>query len=390
MPTSLRTDLTKRLRLFAGGVAVISALLLPPSSADAAGQWSIVSSPNASSNLNTLAGVSCPTTTFCEAVGHYYNGSVDQVLIETWDGTKWAVTHSANTTVSHDNDLIGVSCTSASFCMAAGAYVATDGSVRTLAAQWNGTSRQLLRPRNIGSIDHLRGINCRSTTFCFAVGDYYDGSRWRTLVERWNGSTWSGVASPNAPEGDSFLTGIGCSSTVFCMASGSYANGTADQTLVETWDGVAWRLLNPPNRDSMGDEGLPGVACTKPEFCMAVGASRSSGIDQTLAERWDGTTWNIVTTANTTTFRANYLASVSCRSTAFCIAVGGFYNGSATQPLIEQWNGTTWGLMSPASTGLGNYDLYGVSCSNSINCLAVGSGAPSGRVGRTLVEHWIA
>lgn len=353
-------------------------------------QWTITASPNASANLNRLAGVSCPTTDFCEAVGHYYNGSVDQNLIERWDGTKWAVTHVADTSTSRDNDLNAVSCVSSSFCMAAGTYSFDASSARPLAARWDGTAWQLLRPRTAGSLNHLRGINCRSASFCFAVGDYYDGSQWRALVERWDGIAWSVIPSPTtAPDADSFLTGISCSSTTFCMASSTYYNGAADQTLIETWDGATWHQVNSPNRDQMTDQRAPGVACTKPSFCMAVGASSNGSFDQTLAEGWDGAAWHIVTTPNADTFRDNYLASVTCRSMKFCVAVGGFYNGSATQPLIERWNGTTWALMSPAPASSGNYDLFGVSCSNSSDCFAVGSGARSGGLGRTLIEHWV-
>ena len=79
----------------------------------------------------------------------------------------------------------------------------------------------------------LLGVSCVSATDCLAVGDQTNLSSGRslTLVQSWNGSTWSTVPSPNA-NGDNFLSGVSCTSAGFCAAVGKYGP-VASHTLAE-------------------------------------------------------------------------------------------------------------------------------------------------------------
>ncbi len=101
---------------------------------------------------------------------------------------------------------------------------------------------------------------------------------------------------------------------------------------------------------------------------------------------------------------SSHLNSVSCTSSSFCMAVGGYtdcptycniyYGATETHPgLIETWDGNTWSIVpSPVvNTALGlhgvGFGLAGVSCTSSTFCMAVGSnGVTSGA--DTLVESW--
>jgi hypothetical protein len=65
------------------------------------------------------------SASFCVATGDYDNGSVDQTLIEVWDGAVWTLMTSPNVG-GDDNRLRSVSCVSTSFCVATGDY--KDGS----------------------------------------------------------------------------------------------------------------------------------------------------------------------------------------------------------------------------------------------------------------------
>ena len=67
---------------------------------------------------------------------------------------------------------------------------------------------------------------------------------------------------------------------------------------------------------------------------------------QTLIERWDGTSWAIVSSPNTSTTQNNYLYGVTCASASECWAVGYYFYGSAYQTLIERWDGTSWAIVS--------------------------------------------
>jgi hypothetical protein len=68
---------------------------------------------------------------------------------------------------------------------------------------------------------------------------------------------------------------------------------------------------------------------------MAVGRFKnSSGVYVTLAERWNGSKWEIQTTPNPEGAKASYLAGVSCVSLSVCEAVNYFVNSSSlTLPL---------------------------------------------------------
>jgi len=64
---------------------------LSPASAQAL-TWSEAPSPNQGTSRNILQGVSCASATACMAVG-YYDASlrVPRSLIESWDGTRWSL-----------------------------------------------------------------------------------------------------------------------------------------------------------------------------------------------------------------------------------------------------------------------------------------------------------
>jgi hypothetical protein len=72
-----------------------------------------------------LTSVACSATNSCVAVGSGGN-SGSQTLIESWNGTSWAVTPSPNKRSSLFDELLGVACTAVG-CTAAGLYAYTAG-----------------------------------------------------------------------------------------------------------------------------------------------------------------------------------------------------------------------------------------------------------------------
>jgi hypothetical protein len=132
--------------------------------------------------------VSCPTASFCAAVG----GSGAAV---TYNGSAWTVTPRPIDTTQ----LTSVSCPSASFCMA----VDVDGRwVRYNGASW--TTPAAIDPKGQG----LSSVSCRSSTFCVAV----DGAG---HALRWGGQGWR--VSRADPLGQGFNS-VSCASVSFCMA----------------------------------------------------------------------------------------------------------------------------------------------------------------------------
>jgi hypothetical protein len=83
--------------------------------------WSIVPSPSKPSH-NILQDVSCSSASACTAVGYSYGPhSEPKTLIESWNGTSWSIVPSPSPGPRLGQDYLdSVSCPSASFCTAVG------------------------------------------------------------------------------------------------------------------------------------------------------------------------------------------------------------------------------------------------------------------------------
>ena len=84
-------------------------------------------------------------------------------------------------------------------------------------------------PNRIGAVSNgLSGVSCSSASFCAAAGTYLDGNGAKTLIQFWNGTAWKIVPSPNAGAGaDSHLNGINCVSATACVGVGYASSGSA-------------------------------------------------------------------------------------------------------------------------------------------------------------------
>jgi Ser-Thr-rich glycosyl-phosphatidyl-inositol-anchored membrane family len=349
--------------------------------------WSITASPNPGVGDNSLSAVSCTSSTSCMAVGAYFNGGLDQTLAESWNGSSWSITPSLNQG-SSNNGLSGVSCSSTS-CVAVGTYT-NAGVGQTLVETWNGSTWTITPSPNKSTTDNniLNGIRCTSSTSCVAVGYYFDtsSSTNQTLVESWNGSAWSIITSANQPSSNNDLTAVSCTSATACTAVGVSVNGSSiAQTLIERWNGTAWSISSSPNPGIITNE-LNGVKCTSSTSCMAVGDYfNASNVDQTLVERWNGSTWSVVSSPDRGT-KENYLSGIGCPSTTSCAAVGVSFNASSVpQTLVETWNGTAWSIVASPNPSSTSTILSGVACTSSMSCTAVGAYTSAG-ASQTLVE----
>ena len=60
--------------------------------------------------------------------------------------------------------------------------------------------------------------------------------------------------------------------------------------------------------------------------------------------------WSLVSSPNTSSSQSNGLSAVSCVSSSSCMAVGDYYNGANFQTLIARRNGSSWNLVSSPNT----------------------------------------
>ena len=334
-------------------------------------RWQISPSPHAAESY-TLAGVSCASATSCVAVGALpgvnYKG-----LIETWDGASWTVT--PNPVVSPTLYLLsGVSCPDPTICVAVGKFLAPSGVEHTLVetridGEWSVTPSP-----NPDVSQGLNAVSCASATYCVAVGTSTDGERQRALVEEWNGTDWSVVPTPRPPHTPlMILNGVSCVTATNCVAAGSAASvDLGTQPLIERWNGTKWSIATVPYPDGIGNNRLFGVSCATGNRCVAVGSS--AALNGPLIEMWDGTSWSIAERPNPGT-GGNALSGVSCPGVTRCVATGSFNSDKRKERprnLVEKWNGTAWTVV-PSVSHLGQPDsLAGVSCPSTATCMAVG------------------
>ena len=134
-----------------------------------------------------------------------------------------------------------------------------------------------------------------------------------------------------------------------------------------------WSIATSPN-SSLTQNTLSSVSCVTSSFCMAVGNAVTTTPQQTLIEQWNGTSWAVVSSPNVTGTTVDALTGVSCVTTKFCMAVGTATVAGTAQTLVEQWNGSAWAIVASTNTSptISN-TLTGVSCTSLIVCTAVGT-----------------
>ena len=146
--------------------------------------------------------VSCPSSSFCMALGDSYTGAfVDQAL--AYNGGSWSTP--TNIDSGGGEVLWSVSCPSSSFC------AGTDdrGNALTYASSlWSA-------PTSIDGTNQIFSVSCASSSFCVALEGFGNAMIY-------NGSSWS---EPTSIDNTGYsLESVSCPSESFCMAldSGGY------------------------------------------------------------------------------------------------------------------------------------------------------------------------
>ena len=143
-----------------------------------------------------LASVSCAGTRFCAAATSFslpplapVPRGVPSVLVRTAAGGRWRIPRGAAIGL-----VTGLSCTSATFCLAIG----TTGAHR-----WDGSRTAVAAPPGPATTPLGSGeqkVSCVSRTFCLAVG-LTDGPHPGPAAAVWNGTSWQATAAPKTPSG---------------------------------------------------------------------------------------------------------------------------------------------------------------------------------------------
>jgi hypothetical protein len=212
---------------------------------------------------DTINGVSCANPRFCAAV-------TAKGAALTWDGTRWSAPAAIGLPAIQDAPAfmyslatIGLSCPSATFCL-----TAASSREEPTAAAWNGTHWSPAPAPPAILNDAFKSVSCTSAQFCMAVGgDHASGD----IASAWNGATWSALANPATGEAPLGFGTVSCASARFCAAldGGAGANGylatTSRGSAISAWTNGTWdgpELIDPNGL-------LDALSCSSAGFCLA-------------------------------------------------------------------------------------------------------------------------
>lgn len=291
--------------------------------------------------VSAVNGVACPTASQCFGVGLSSDSTVGEVVPIAADGTPGVATVAPGTT-----DLVAIACPTASSCIAV-------GNDKVVLLNANGAPDAVETVSAVGDSGELTGIACPTANGCLAVGTVGLGPGPQEV---------KGIIVPIAADGtigtvhyvdqSGGLAAVACPSAARCVAVGSNlvmpisADGIPGT--VDSWSGVDF---------------LSGVACTGGS-CVAVGFTR--GV-------WQFSAIAVPITADGVRGTFDYdrpfdsLSGVACPSTAGCVAASS--TGYGVVPVTLYGDQGT-----PALSSQSGPILYGVACTTTTSCIAVGAG----------------
>ncbi len=258
------------------------------------------------------------------------------------------------------------------------------GKIPVASASCGSWSRQT--PPSVNGSSNLLAVTAVDASTAWAVGANNNAA----LIEQWNGTSWQVIPSPNSPASElDVLDGVAAASANDIWAVGYENTGGLDSTLIEHWDGTSWSIIASPNIAETSNR-LNAVSVISSTDVWAVGYSGITS-SQTLIENWNGTSWSIVPSPNVGT-ELNYLNGVAGDATGDIYAVGEYENlgvdTTTFQSLILHYDGNSWSVAQSPNQGNGSNWLQSITLiGGTTQFLAVGYYG-NGGYANTLIEQW--
>jgi Subtilase family/Peptidase inhibitor I9 len=305
-------------------------------------------------------------------------------LAEHWDGKSWTVLPTPASegfrsyAWTESEELKDVSCATSSDCVAVG--YATYGlcawgapcEANSTAIHWDGKKwSRVATPTDPNAIfSLLYGVSCTSATNCIAAGIEEDeeGGHFSLhyLVLRWDGTNWSEVEVPKA----AYLI----PQDVSCVAaSDCFIVGTGGPHLALRWHNGEWST-----QETHLHYGALGISCVSASDCMSVGGRQ---IGHWNGKEWTAADYDAAPAGLLELSDVVCAASWSCAAVGSVYHYTGFAWGTLSYPVAMHWDGKQWSqeaapkpLIEPEEEeGVFGAELLGVSCASAANCSAVGS-----------------
>ena len=347
-------------------LAVALLALLAPAAAGAA-HWSKASLPGPAGKVYLL-GVSCPSASLCVASGtnNLIATSTDPTGgSDAWsyryvgDGP-WPKTDQWPTQTISGKPIRGLSCPSPSLCVGVteqgNIYSSTDPTGP--ASAW----RTVEIDGDTGRNTHLYGVSCPTVSLCVAVsGKREDTGRIFTTTDP-TGSVdaWRSIGLPEPFE----FRAVSCPSASLCVAVGS--DGRIVVSTDPTGDASDWRIIGAPG----GPGTAQAISCLT-TLCLSGNEGGNLLVTTTPTGSLSG--WDVFPGGGSV-----QITGASCPSSSQCLAVDN--NGSVLTSRDPVGGHSAWAYENvipytpppPGESAEGNA-LFGASCPSPHLCVAVGS-----------------
>ena len=252
-------------------------------------------------------------------------------------------------------------CLTTSFCVLSGSHdtplQGIDAPLIPFVSVYNGTNwstSDVSGTTNLDNSGSVNSISCISPTFCVVGGTYlkpigqYTGIQ-QGFISIYNGSAWSGhtILTPSLivnrkPYKGSVSTSvndISCISSSLCFIGGEYSilEGLQTSALVSavkisgskiTY--VESQLARTISSAEFAGEGaqstISSISCVTSKFCVAGGGYTQSWGYSSFISTFNGNTWNDKQVAKTVNLKDNSIVhKVTCLTISFCVAGGDEY-----------------------------------------------------------------
>ena len=195
--------------------------------------------------IDSMTSISCPTASFCVAVGTTFGGPGRQwmPLVETFDGTTWNQQSVGGLASGY---LLGVSCSSPTSCVAVGSTNGlTNATTRPIAVSFSGGkwTGQILNRSGVA----LNAISCFGPQVCMAVGSQSFGLATVPQVFSDQGGAWNPTKMPALPTGSSGgeWRSVTCLNANQCHLFGTTTRRGQPTVLLGTPTGPNLRAVSP-------------------------------------------------------------------------------------------------------------------------------------------------
>jgi hypothetical protein len=252
----------------------------------------------------------------------------------------------------------GVSCPSTELCVAA----SFEGSIYSSTEPTGGASAWKVVPLSEEKKPrvHMGGVSCPSPSLCVAVA--YAGKVVHSTDPAGDRAAWT-VTELGQPFD---LRGVSCPSVSLCVAVGN--EGTILTSEDPTGGASTWKSAGTP----LGDYSMNGISCPSPSLCVTGNPGK---IATSTNPAGGASGWNVISAGTGLPVKG-----VSCPSTSACAAIDNNADVIAsTNPTGGQaawWfkNVLPFGWEGPdegTGSGQGN-GMFGISCPTTSLCAAVG------------------